>query len=438
MPQLYTYDFAYGNNDPYRDGGLFTSAFAAENYLRETFGSPVGFDRDYYGRGDTVYRRIVRPATWQEREQGLLDAGAYALPVWHREDWWQNRPAALREHFTHVSVADPTMIAFTENAAKGEADRQTRMKPGKYLKKFFGETLADKKIAYFAEWHRTGSQPPLDFDGGMHLATTESEVIEVYGANINSCMEDEDCVRVYAAGDLAVAYWVDEDSDTVARCLAWPERGVYGRTYPEPNGSNAGTALVQAMEARGWVHARVHAKGFNGARIQRIDTDCGFVMPYLDLGYGVTDRGDHFTMETSYEYSCSETGGYIEGPSEPDWHCSSCDDGYDEDDDSYSVSTYLNTWGAAEDRTYCRSCRDRETFRCEGSDELWDDSVSTVEVDGDTWAAPYAAREADRGNIFQIADGEYTSCAVEFAAHAVGRLADAILAATTTETQEAA
>lgn len=409
MPTLYTYETTWNGSRTDPGCRLFATPFQAESAMREACGSAVKvYDRAYSDTPD-VYRHTVRPATWQERERALFDTHVYTCPVWEGERWWMNRPQEVVEHYTHVSLDDPSMVAFTASADHGERDRQTRMKPGKYLKRFFGDVLSDKRIAFYAEWFATGSKPSVDFEGTFGLATTGDEIKEVYAGRISSCMEGEDCVRVYAAGDLAIAYWTDPCGNYVARALCWPEKQIYGRIYPEPRDENAGVALRQAMAAKGWKDENVSDGGFNGARILKIDGDCGgWVMPYIDRQYGVSYAGKFWVMaKNGADYDCGSTSGYI-GDDRRD--CDHCGAPVHEDDTYVVALGYSERYGGGiSHASYCESCYSARTYHCGGSDETFDDDVESVDVDGWTWCRGVANHAVALGNLFIDCDGNYTA-----------------------------
>jgi hypothetical protein len=101
---------------------------------------------------------------------------------------------------------------------------------------------------------------------------------------------DSSChpVRVYGAGDLAIAYLEPEKGHVTARALCWPARKIFGRVYGDDG------KLIPMLESAGFSAIDRHSKtSFNGAKLLRIEDDYGFVCPYLDdPNYGVEDDGD--------------------------------------------------------------------------------------------------------------------------------------------------
>ncbi len=389
MPDLFTFDTIRALGAVVPSNVVLGSLQQVDQYIVQRFGGPVDFGPEGAGP-DPIIRYVSRRATWREREAARFEQDLYKVPAWSQARFWIQRPPNLIDHFAHVSTDDTRMIAFTEDEAKGEADRQTRIKPGRYLKRYFSNVLDDKRIAYLAEWFASGARPLVDVSGGLELAKTSDEIVDVYASDIESCMAYEKCVRVYGAGDLAVAVWRDADGEVAARCLCWPARGVYGRVYPDVDECDFACALVQAMGAQGWVHERVHDQGFGGARILMIRTaDDDYVMPYLDLGYGVDDHGDIWRMARNGEFSSEETDGVLR-VDQPSWTCDCCSDGFRDGDDSHTIFRQVRDGAPHHDGEYCTRCRDQYTFYCHGSDTDFDKDVPSILVDGETWAEAIA------------------------------------------------
>ncbi len=388
MPDLFTYDTTYANGVVTPSDQMFGSLLQVDHHIA-ALGGPTRFQAGP-GAATQIIRLAPRRASWREREAARANQGVYQAPVWQRETFWARRAPALLDHFAHVAIDDPRMIAFTEDDAKGEADRQTRIKPGRYLKRYFSNVLDDKRIAYLAEWFAGGARPPVNVSGGLELARTSDEIVDVYASDVESCMAYEKCVRVYGAGDLAVAVWRDAEGEVAARCLCWPTRGVYGRVYPDVDECDFACALIQTMEARGWVHERVHDQGFGGARILMIrNASDDYVMPYLDLGYGVDDHGDVWRMARDGEFTSEDTDGVLR-VDQPTWNCDRCGDGFHDGDDSHTIFRRVRASAPDDDGEYCTHCRDRHTFYCHGSETDFDDNVPSIQVDGERWARAVA------------------------------------------------
>lgn len=405
-------------------GAFFHTPQAAEQHWRVLHNHPTPWDY------------APRRVTWQEREAAKFEQGMYTTPCWRDEKWWTD-PG----HFAHVSLDDPTMIAFTENEHKGAKDIQLRMKPGKYLARFFGTVLTPKQIAFFAEWFVKGEKPQGTGLGPIQFASTPEQIEDVYKRGPYSCMRGDAEVRVYGAGDLSVAYVEDATTNKViSRALCWPAKQVFGRVYPTL--SSAGywqhdfeTAeealavyedLFHRLRDMGW--ASYNEGGtLAGARLLRETDDGEYIIgPYVD-GYNnvhedptgderyliLGDQTDESREQHGYvsHHSAQNTTGYFgnepdEDPEYDDdsWSCQRCEDNQDGDDSTYDVYDGWNPLlGANGEESWCRYCArssDR-AFYCEATDTYYDPRATsdvnvTTNSDGDTqiWVGGYADEHA--------------------------------------------
>lgn len=342
---------------------------------------------------------IIRPLGWEEREAYRFENGSYLHPVWANEAFWGNRSRELVEHYAHRSVEDSNLIAFTENADKGARDIQTRMKAGRYLKKFFPD-LPAKKIAFMAEWAQRGQRPPVDFGVlDLKFASTSKEIEDVYEHGPNSCMSGDEAVRVYGAGDLAVAYLEprhrDPDSELsaiTARALVWPERKAMGRVYPTPDNyssdgfSSEGEAksmqdqLFDRLKAEGYTSFYEDGAIFDGARLLAIPYPPGsdpvgnnWVMPYIDNNRFDGDGKDgFFRIEHNGRWSAGDTCGYTAGPYRQDGESKgTCDECAARVPDDDLTVVGIDTGPEGETlcctQAFCPSCVQHSTFVCDGS-----------------------------------------------------------------------
>ena len=271
-------------------------------------------------------------------------------------------PSGEKEPFAvHKSLTQPGMIAFYDSVEKAEARRETIMKVGKFLTKYYSDRLTQDEIRALAERY----QAEINEEGReLTFARTEDEIEEVYVNGPHSCMAKPACghfesdvhpVRVYAAGDLAIAH-----IGTCSRALCWPEKKIYGRPYG--NTEAARKNLETALEAQGYVYA---PSKFHGAKLLRIEQDDSFVVPYLDNGFHVTDCGEYMIMDARDGILADSQSGLLNASE----YCARCGDSFSPDgsnDDSLCNYCYENT-------TYCDSCGERvscdETFWIESTDE---------------------------------------------------------------------
>lgn len=346
--------------------------------------------------------------TWEEREDLRRAGGVYVAPVWENEAWFQgwHRPEGSRKHYTHVCLSNPALLAYTADEDKGARDIQTPIKPGRYLTKFFGAVLTERQIAHYARWQATGirtSEYTSEATYALRFASTSEDIVSVYMRGPASCMDRrnfsaDDCpVRVYAAGDLQVAYLEHIDTGKiVGRALVWPEKSVCGRVYPtdhswamdgfasDEDSRDAAAGLEARLAGLGYIFPRDGAS-FEGARILRVRTGQSYVMPYLDGDWGVSDIGSgSFVMTEDYEHDCNRTDGLLEEPEEEEDRetCDRCED------ELYSGASVTVSGGT---ESWCEGCRERRAFYCEGSEEYYSIAgCASVEVDGSTYSRDYA------------------------------------------------
>lgn len=303
---------------------------------------------------------------WHCREYDRFHDGTYKRVPWERETWAAT--SATVDHYVHVSRHDPLLVAYTASAEHGEADRQTRIAPGRYLTRFYGDVLTQKDIQYWCGRFKGENKDEIE----LKFASTPDDIVWVYENGPNSCMSggadrfDADGYHpacVYGAGDLAVAYILN-DGRVTARAVCWPEKKIYGRTYGD------GDALSTKLRAAGYAYG--DESDFDGARLLRIKCSNGFVCPYLDVGSyrRVEDNGEYLIVGCG-SLNAGYTGGCISlGPL-----CPCCEEHYAEYDGCYvyDVGEY---WcpSCAEDTTHCAHCDRRHTgehlIRVRGGDTV--------------------------------------------------------------------
>ncbi len=270
---------------------------------------------------------------WEERERSRFASGDY-LPLHGSlarfvQNFWPSS-------YAHIAKRDPSCIAYTKDELKGRADLQSVAS----IATFCG-LLTDKYMALYPDEDRSHTQETFNIAGKQHyaeavvstspvlFASTPDEIANVYmnyapgvAAVSGSCMRygcpdddetsqynpaevtvvDEHGVEsffhpasVYGAGDLAVAYMVDANGQTIARALCWPEKKLYSRVYA------SGDAFHRALQALGFTKSSGYFGGSGpsmiGARLLMVRSVSGYaIMPYVDELRWVTDRDGHFTL----------------------------------------------------------------------------------------------------------------------------------------------
>lgn len=301
-----------------------------------------------------------KPA-WELREIGRLKYGEY-MPV-----PWADDLDPIPGHYVHCSLNQKGMVAFTENEAKGKADRQTEIRPGRYLARFYPDlqkTDPDK----VREWAST-----VDGAGELLFAKTADEIEEVYTnttEGAGSCMsKPADCydssvhpARIYAGPDLQVAYFKDSSGKVAARALVWPEKKAVGRIYGDLQ--RLKTALLAAGYAvDGWGNGHELV----GARIQKVEEGGTLVCPYIDhCGY-VEDDGKYLRLSDS-GIPAQSTEGLIERGR----YCPRLDDYVGEGEEFYYIEDRNESWS--------QTALDMYGFYCDRTGDYFSDNVSSYEV----------------------------------------------------------
>lgn len=337
---------------------------------------------------------IERNNVWRARESQRMTDGTYTPLPWADEAWFKAKHDSLN-HYAHVSMEDPGKLAFTPSNDHGTADRQQRMSPGRYLQQYFraeldalppvetgavnvhGEKVTIDALNYLARtFVNTYGTPDR-----LMFAETADEMERVYTSGPDSCMSkdvrfydsDEHPVRVYAAGDLKLAYIMDASDSITARALVWPEKRACGRIYGDE------VALRGLLQEQGYEHFDWNS--LNGARLLKIEQGHGYIMPFIDGDntYGHHADGKHLKIGGSYE--AGFTTGLDHSPE--DCSCDHCGD-YMDPDYSYSVRV-----ARYDTETWCEGCYEASTFNCEYSGDVFSENVRSYELANGNYVAHY-------------------------------------------------
>ncbi len=233
-------------------------------------------------------RRISQAPDWRGRQRDRLANGQLtSLPA-----KWDLPP--IEDHFAHLHKGDPTKIAFTESDELGVIDRVTAVTPGRYLTRYYPEVNDADRRRLIAS---------IDPSGEILFATTPEEITRIYKEGPSSCMDADHNfttpvwpTAVYGAGDLAVAYSMNNRGRIQSRALCWPEKKLYGRVYGDESRFKA------ALEAEGFTgvwNGKGNFETFLGAKLAKVPVPKQpgwFVSPYFDNIDLAVDRGDHFEI----------------------------------------------------------------------------------------------------------------------------------------------
>jgi hypothetical protein len=360
----------------------------------------------YDSTGFKYQPRPVSTGDWKQREYKRLCDGTYTAVPWADEPWFVSCPA-VQDHFVHVAIGNPGLVAFTENPQKGENDIQTRMRAGRYLEKFCTEAirnsgasrrisasavkaLAGKMCAYadspcdtckrYAETRlREGGVNVKDTikdisteytvlyqKPGLQFATNADDMVDVYQNGTYSCMQYRNDagehyagpvhpVSTYDAGDLQVAYIMREGVIT-GRAVVWPAKMTHSRIYGDE--ARMGKALHEA----GYRFAPPY-----GAKLKLVrHTNPSFVVaPYIDKGCSSGQGAINCRIEGEYlivawdgEVQCNRTDGLGAIVRANREECYYCHDTYRRES-MYEVRTDRDDWDCV-----CEDCRDDHYESC--------------------------------------------------------------------------
>jgi hypothetical protein len=248
-------------------------------------------------RGNKVQPRRVNDKDWKSREALRLKDGIYRPLPWIDQKWWLELAPIHKDHFPHVSVQKQALISFTESDEKGSADLQTVIKPGKYFERFFGDKVSD----YLVRDLCTIFSAKFEVNEVM-FAETADEMEEIYTTGPASCMTKAASayptkgihpVRMYAAGDLAIAY-IQREGRVVARAVCWPAKKVYSaHVYGDsgrfdPMMKKLGFSKGGSMDGARLAKFRVASKDAKNMH--------HFVMPHVDGYDSVTVAKEHLIL----------------------------------------------------------------------------------------------------------------------------------------------
>ena len=220
-------------------------------------------------------------------------------------------------HFVHVSADDSSKIAYTPDAAKGLRDIQVRMSVGKYLTKYYSDTLSNEDIKKWADKHREKNEENL-----VHFACTGDEIEHVFLNGPTSCMSkpanSEDFKtrgihpsRCYGGPDTVVAYTMRAgriNARTVCNIAFNPPR--FSRIYGDD-------LIRQKLIDQGFIPGDLE-----GARLAKIPVpnfDNYYIVSYLDgAACYVRNEQDYLraTCAPLYSHKAQTTNGilYVDPP----------------------------------------------------------------------------------------------------------------------------
>jgi len=263
----------------------------------------------------------------------------YTMPLFTQEQFFSTHTNPARDHFVHVCQSNPDLLSYTQSDEKGMSNRQTPVKVGRYLAKFFSDVLSAEEIKTHAQAHKVkfGKRELL-------FATEEDDIYNVYMNGPESCMSHaDDCyssevhpVRMYAHSNLAIAHILNSCGRVAARVAVNMDTKKYTAVYGD-------SVLVNILEESGFSRG-----GLRGGRLQKYEQDGNFIVPYLDghdMCIGVHD--DYLEIVGDGDMCCDSTDGLVHNSNRVT--CDMCSD-YMQDIDAVYVTRC--------DIYICPVCRD--------------------------------------------------------------------------------
>jgi hypothetical protein len=271
----------------------------------------------------------------------LLVSQLHRIADTDRNDELCSRVQSLWWHFPHISIDEPSMVAYTPNPEYGVRDRQVRTKVGRYLQQFYGDLITSEQIRSMANGTK---QLDLEFDSDIRAAYLRGG-----RDGVTSCMTHPvgHCnysirgayhpVDVYLTGEFKVALLHDGfNNEICARALVYEPSRVFVRCY----GREANT-LQDRLTEKGYSEQN----GWDdGIRLRLIrDDDDKVVVPYMDgrtqsASIEYHDGKEWLVVNRSGDVDMSTTCGIWE--EEETQYCDECQDSVQCGEDDMEYSSY--------------------------------------------------------------------------------------------------
>ncbi len=204
---------------------------------------------------------------WAKREYARLSRGVYQVSE------VLNRLNEQFPIFSHISLDDPKLVAFTPDANCGENDKQVRLTVGKLISKYL-PIISQKCLQEMIIDHESETNPEILWASGQEL----TDIYKNMGS-IGACMSKTSWTVhptvAYHTDEIKLAYLKKGDT-IVARTLVYePKDGskkVFIRMYPRAH------ALEKHLNKLGYV-----VGNFSGAKLNTVKIkNYQYALPYLD------------------------------------------------------------------------------------------------------------------------------------------------------------
>lgn len=269
----------------------------------------------------------------------LLVSQLHRIADTDRNDTLSSRIQSLWWHFPHISIDEPSMVAYTPNPEYGVRDRQVRTKVGRYLQQFYGDLITSEQIRSMANGVK---QLNLEFDSNIRAG-----YLRAGRDGVTSCMThavssystrgDYHPVDVYQTGDFKVALLHDGfNNEICARALVHEPTMTFVRCYGRES-STLCDRLIGAdySEQDEWE---------NGIRMLLIRDDSDkVVVPYMDgrtqsASIEYHDGKEWLVVDRGGDVAMTTTCGIWE--EEESQYCDECQDSVQCDEETMEYSSY--------------------------------------------------------------------------------------------------
>lgn len=239
-------------------------------------------------------------------------------------------------HLPHVSVVDPTKVAFYQSPDKLRRGIETRIKPAAYYKRYVNPNASEELLAQITRCHMELSD---GYKNILHFAENDDPDtwVEVYESGyISSCMSNSNynlslleacrcyCTSAFGLPDNGLrlawlAYSPDEADpcNAVARAIVHQPTMTYVRVYGDDR-------LKSALEAFGYTQADGYPEGLQLAT-WLADTEApresggvaaGFAHPYVDgdlyqADFVKNSGKPYFQLAYRGDYGLDSVGGLV-------------------------------------------------------------------------------------------------------------------------------
>ena len=343
------------------DPAHLQASFAVSREFRDLTFTPIHntemyhvtrYYKDEYSAVDRMMQIFCKSRVWYQREMDrapMHPTIKKMLKIPEQAQWLTDWREMLLE-YPHVADLDATKIAFTENEAKGVADRQTVTTLGKYIKRHApnipDHVLRDMVMLSVAE---------------VTLTHNLQEMIDAVQNGPRSCMQGGFRTHPYSVYDpqygwhMAVRREGGGGGDIVGRCLCLTHNGnkMFVRSYrTNENGySHSDEGMNAWLEERGYTH---ESEWPWGARLAAIRCGGDLVLPYIDGGCSTCrDDTDCLVLDGDGEYDGDNTNGFASGGGDR-YSCDDCGDYFNDGDGTYT--------GRHEDNHVCSDCASGYTY----------------------------------------------------------------------------